>query len=188
MNTILKINKSDFTPPSLTVITGKDGRKYLEEFRELGPLLIRESLSFKDRFLAFFRRHMWQRIRVKTEGSSETEKDLFIDLTPIQELQEHILDRTIKAQKSLNPSLVLTKKKGQILISAKNANHTQLATTKVFKVSEMNAKPKENSSYLQTCIFNLKKQLENLRRVENTLPSTSVSFQEIDVMQATLPQ
>ena len=188
MNAISKINKTDFQPPSLTVITGKDGRKYLEEFRELGPLLIRESLSLKDRFLGLFRRHFWQKIRVKSQGSHDTEKDLFIDMTPIQELQEEILDRTIKAQNHLNPSLVLTKKKGQIFISPKHAANAQLVTTKVFKVSEMNAKPKENSNYLKNCIFNLKLQLENLRKVESRIPTTSVFFHATDETQATLPQ
>ncbi|HSW72773.1 MAG TPA: hypothetical protein VLG44_05145 [Chlamydiales bacterium] len=188
MGNVTNINKTNFQPPSLTIVTGKDGRKYLEEFRELGPLLIRESLSWKDRLFGLFRRHLWQRIRVKNKSSNDSEEDLFIDMVPIHELQEEILDRTIRAQKHLNPSLLLTKKKGQIFISPKHANTPQLVSTKVFKVSEMNAKPKENSNYLKNCIFNLKEQLQNLRKVEKTLPSTSVSFHEMDVTQATLPQ
>lgn len=196
MNYINRVEKTNIQPPSLTVIV-KDGRKYLEEFRELGPLLIRESLSFKDRLFGFFRRHLWRQVRIKTKGSSDLEElDCFIDMVPLHELQEEVLERTIRLQKYLNPSLLLTKKKGIITVSSQEKkkwnfrslftqkNEPKLLTTKTFQISQMNGDKRENSKYLLTSVLHLKNQLEKLKVAEKDLPITSVSFKEMDVTQA----
>lgn len=175
---ISNIEKVNFQPTTVNIVV-KDGKKYLEEFSELGPLVIQETLSFKDKLFGFFRRHLWRQVRVKTKsGNSELEEDCFIDMTPLFELQEEVLDRTMRVQKSLNPFFPLPKKEGESIMTPKKEKalkslfKKQMSdnkqVTKVFNISKMSKDHKENSNYLNSSLFRLKKQLQKLIEAENT--------------------